>query len=154
MYQKITNDISIEDLTEIFYEFSKQRKWEDKYFPNQIAKALIIESAELLEIFQRKDNKESSNLIKNELIKRELSYEIVDILYYLLILARTSEIDLPKAIIEKLQQLEVRYPPSTSIPKSKGQTKNKEKKSLQKLHARSTNQSQPPRKTRKRKNKG
>lgn len=110
MNKHINNNITLEELRKVFFEFSRRRGWNKKYFPNQLAKALIIEAAELLEIFQRKDNRESRELLKNNKIKRDLSYEMVDVLYYLLMLMHVTDIDLKKAVYDKLAELEKRYP--------------------------------------------
>lgn len=110
MNKHVNNTITLEELRKVFFEFSNKREWHKKYFPNQLAKALIIEAAELLEIFQRRDNKESRELLKNKKIKKDLSYEMVDVLYYLLMLMHVTDIDLKKAVYDKLAELEERYP--------------------------------------------
>lgn len=100
-----------EELKDIFLTFSKRRGWEEKYFPNQLAKALVVEAAEVLEIFQRMDDVESTKMVQIKKVKQKISDEAVDVLYYLLMLTHVAKIDINEAVIEKLKKLEKRYPP-------------------------------------------
>lgn len=100
-----------EELKDIFLTFSKRRGWEEKYFPSQLAKALVVETAEVLEIFQRMDDAESTKVVQIKEVKEKIADEAVDVLYYLLMLTHVAKIDINDAVAEKLKKLEKRYPP-------------------------------------------
>lgn len=101
---------TIKELRKIFLNFSKERGWEKGYYPNQLAQSVAIEAAELLEQFQWKDNIQSCKSIKLHSHKKNISFEIVDILYYLLMLAEIMNIDVLHYVHLKLKELESRYP--------------------------------------------
>lgn len=107
---KTDKDTTIENLRKKFLKFSKERQWEKRYYPNQLAQSIAIEAAELLEEFQWKDNTQSCESINIETHKKSVSFEIVDILYYLLMLAETMDIDIIHYVDLKLKELEIRYP--------------------------------------------
>ena len=91
--------INIEDLTRMMNEFVALKGWYDEnstrpQTPQNIAISLSLESAEILEHFQWTDK------IKN---KEALASELADTALYLLQLASVSNIDLEKAILDKLE---------------------------------------------------
>lgn len=96
---------------EIIKEFIKQRDWEQFHDPKNLAISLNLESSEVLELFQwTKDNEINKNKITN------LKDELADVYYWLLLLADQYEIDIEKALEEKMKKNEEKYP----IDKSKG----------------------------------
>lgn len=91
------NGSSLKELTSMMNEFVKAKGWYDEsstkpQTPRNIASSLVIESSEVLEHFQWSD-------VFN---KRELEGELADVALYLLQLASICNIDLDKAIKEKL----------------------------------------------------
>ena len=95
----------------IIKEFIKQRDWEKFHDPKNLALSLNLESSEVLELFQwTKDNEINKNKITN------LKDELADVYYWLLLLADHYEIDIEKALEEKMKKNEEKYP----IDKSKG----------------------------------
>jgi dCTP diphosphatase len=105
---------TIQQLSDFFYAYSVERGWEAGYNPSFLAKSIVIEAAELLELFQKDDSKLAVTKLKDAKIKQDVSYEIVDILYYLLMLAKIGDIDITHATQEKLKELAKRYPPKES----------------------------------------
>jgi len=96
---------------EIIKEFIKQRDWEQFHDPKNLAISLNLESSEVLELFQwTKDNEINKNRVTN------LKDELADVYYWLLLLADHYEIDIEKALEEKMKKIEEKYP----IDKSKG----------------------------------
>ena len=63
--------------------------------PGNIAKSLVLESAEVLEHFQWQEN---------DFNKENLASELADVALYLFQLARICDIDLEKAILIKLDE--------------------------------------------------
>ena len=62
--------------------------------PRNLAISLSVEAAEILEHFQFQENAKDKN---------ELASELADVALYLLQLASVSEIDLEKAILDKIE---------------------------------------------------
>ncbi len=80
-------------------KYNLVRGW-NKLPPADIAKSIIIESAELLEHFQW----------SGEYDKSAVSTEVADIFIYLTTFCQRTEIDLQKAVLAKLAQNEKKYP--------------------------------------------
>ncbi|HLU04248.1 MAG TPA: nucleotide pyrophosphohydrolase [Advenella sp.] len=97
--------------------FAKARDWDQYHSPKNIAMALSVEAAELVEIFQWKTEAESAAL--NEQDQLAARHEIADVLLYLLTISRVLEIDILQAAQEKLQLNAQKYP----VQKSKGNAK-------------------------------
>ena len=96
---------------EIIKEFIKQRDWKQFHDPKNLAISLNLESSEVLELFQwTKDNEINKNKITN------LTDELADVYYWLLLLADHYDIDIESALEEKIKKNEKKYP----IDKSKG----------------------------------
>jgi NTP pyrophosphatase (non-canonical NTP hydrolase) len=88
--------------------FLEARGW-DTLRPSDLAKSIIIEAAELLEIFQWKsrtieETKENADDMKN--IRKELA----DVLIYCLELAVLLGLDVETIIMEKLAHTDKKYP--------------------------------------------
>src|SRR5690242_14356105 len=88
--------------------FRDARNWEQFHNPKDLAVSMVLEATEFLEHFQWK----SSDEIKSHLKKRgdEVSDELVDVLYWVLLIAHDMKIDLPKAFERKMVQNEAKYP--------------------------------------------
>lgn len=100
-------------------EFAAERDWDQYHSPKNLASALSVEAAELLEIFQWLTEAESKNIINNADDKQRVSEEIADIFLYLLRLADKMDIDLIEAANNKISLNAQKYP----ISKAKGNAK-------------------------------
>lgn len=88
--------------------FLKERGW-NKLRPADVAKSIIIEGAELLELFQWENL--SREKVKNNPKKvAEIREEIADILIYCIEMAALLRIDTERAVIEKLAHNAKKYP--------------------------------------------
>jgi NTP pyrophosphatase (non-canonical NTP hydrolase) len=105
-------DLSI--LQKLIVVFRDKRDWKKFHSPKNLAESLILEAGEVLEYFQWKNDEEINQYLKNN--KKAFSYELADVLNYLLLLANETDIDLEEALISKLKVNETKYP----IEKSKG----------------------------------
>jgi NTP pyrophosphatase (non-canonical NTP hydrolase) len=101
--------MKIKELQKLIASFRDERDWRQFHTPKNLAVSISIEAAELLEHFQWSDK------CKN---KKEIAYEMADVLAYLLLLADECDIDLEKAFLEKMKINEKKYP----IEKSKGKS--------------------------------
>lgn len=100
-----------EELTEALLKFRDERDWAQFHNPKDLALALNIEAAELLELFLWKDPSEA-NVDK---IKEELA----DVFSYAILLAEKYKLDIKEIILDKIQLNQAKYP----VDKAKGSAK-------------------------------
>lgn len=98
----------LEHLTRQLREFAAQRDWEQFHSPKNLAAALSVEAAEVLEHFQWLTEQESRSLPAER--REEVSLELADVLLYLLRLADGLEVNLLEAAKRKLAINAERYP--------------------------------------------
>ncbi|MBT4824074.1 nucleotide pyrophosphohydrolase [Candidatus Woesearchaeota archaeon] len=113
---KIKSSGNIKTITKKIIEFRDLRDWKQFHHPKDLAIGLSIEVGEILEHFRFKTNDEIKEYLKNSDDKKKLSHELADTLYFLLTLANETEINISKALHEKLEIIEKKYP----IEKCKG----------------------------------
>jgi dCTP diphosphatase len=99
---------SLQDLRAKINAFVTERDWAQFHTPKNLAMAMIVEAAELVEQFQWDTPQESQNLTPE---KREaVSHELADTFVYLLRLAEVLEIDLIDAANKKIALNALKYP--------------------------------------------
>lgn len=98
-------------------EFVAARDWGQFHSPKNLAMALIVEAAELVEHFQWLSEAESAALPPEKLAEVEL--ELADIQVYLISLAAKLEVDLLAAVDKKLLLNAQKYP----VDKARGNSK-------------------------------
>ena len=89
-------------------EFAQARAWEPYHTPKNLAMALAVEAAELLEPFQWLTAEQSRQLSAAQ--REAVRQEIADVLIYLTRLADLLEIDLLDAAADKLAINARKYP--------------------------------------------
>ena len=99
---------SLNQIKERLREFAGERDWDQFHSPKNLAMALIVEAAELVEHFQWLKEEESTSLPQNKLSEVEL--ELADILIYLIRLSDKLDIDLMGAVEKKIAINERKYP--------------------------------------------
>jgi len=103
---------SIESITPKLLEFRHQREWEQFHLPKDLSAAISIEAAELQELFLWRE-RETPEEIKQDQHRMELIRdEVADVLIYLIFLSHDLGIDLPEAILAKLEKNRKKYPES------------------------------------------
>jgi dCTP diphosphatase len=100
----------IEDLTTAIREFAQQRDWERFHTPKNLAMALSVEVAELVELFQWLNPEESAALVETPEGRAAIEDEIADIAIYLLRLADVMGVDIEGVVPEKLSVNSARFP--------------------------------------------
>jgi len=93
-------------------KFAIERDWEQFHTPKNLSMALSVEASELVEIFQWLRAEESISLDKKQ--TDAIKSEVADIAMYLLRFCSILEIDLEKAIEDKLVKNAEKYPVSLS----------------------------------------
>ncbi len=89
-------------------EFAEARAWERYHTPKNLAMALAVEAAELLEPFQWLTPEQSQALNADQ--REAVRQEIADVLIYLTRLADLLDIDLLDAAASKLEINARKYP--------------------------------------------
>jgi len=97
---------TVRALRERVAEFVHARDWEQYHRPTNLAKAISVEAAELLELFQWREDGEALGPAVRARIEEELS----DVVIYCLSLANAMGLDLSEAVVDKLRRNEARYP--------------------------------------------
>jgi dCTP diphosphatase len=105
---------SLAALRQALREFAAERDWDQFHTPKNLAAALSVEAAELLEHFQWLTAAESTQLSPEK--RAAVSEEIADVLLYLIRLADKLDVDVLAAARDKLVRNAEKYP----IEKSRG----------------------------------
>jgi NTP pyrophosphatase (non-canonical NTP hydrolase) len=97
-----------DDIKRKILEFRSQRDWERFHTPKNLAISLVLEASELLENFQWKKDGEIADMLQD---KHDcISDEIADIVIYLTYLCHDLKIDIEKAVGEKIEKNNRKYP--------------------------------------------
>lgn len=99
---------ALEVLREALAVFAREREWDGFHNPKNLAMALSVEVAELLEHFQWLTPAESDALQGAR--RQGVEEEMADVLLYLIRLADRLEIDLYAAALRKLEINRAKYP--------------------------------------------
>jgi len=106
--------MTIEKLQEKYAEFKERREWEKFHQPKNIAMSISIEAAELMELFQWKDNVSIEKIKDDEELMAGVREELADIILYSLSMAQRLDIDLSEAVEEKLEENRERFDEETA----------------------------------------
>lgn len=104
----------MQELIKKLRAFARDRDWEQFHSPKNLAMALSVEVAEVVEHFQWLTQEESNRLDPAKIA--EIRQEIGDVVIYLVRLADRLGIDPLQAAEEKMQINEKKYP----VEKAKG----------------------------------
>jgi dCTP diphosphatase len=95
-------------------EFARARDWEKFHDPKNLAMALTVEAAELMELFQWSTARESLEARSDDATLDSIREELADVLIYLLRLADVLAIDLDAAVRMKIDANAEKYPTGLS----------------------------------------
>jgi dCTP diphosphatase len=107
----------LSDLQQRIVNFRDARDWKQFHNPKDLAISLLLEASELLEHFQWKSADEMQQHVKDH--KADVSDELADVLYWVLLIAKDLDIDVLQAVSQKMDKNEAKYP----IAKAKGNHK-------------------------------
>lgn len=96
----------MKELRDKFREFNEERDWDQFHTPENLAKSISIEAAELLECFQWSDVYE----------KEAVCEELADVMSYCIMMADRLDVDLKEIVLDKLEKTKKKYP----VDKAKG----------------------------------
>jgi len=95
-------------LREAMRAFVREREWDRFHSPKNLAAALAVEAAELLEHFQWLTEVESESLPPER--REAVAHELADVLLYLVRLADRLDVDLLAAAQRKMALNAAKYP--------------------------------------------
>ena len=98
-------------------QFAAERDWDQFHSPKNLASALAVEAAELLERFQWLTEDQSRRLPPEELAK--VRDEMADVLNYLVRLADKLDVNLLEAARDKIEVNAQKYPVEKSRSSAK-----------------------------------
>jgi len=101
-------ELSLESLRLKLRQFAAERDWDQFHSPKNLASALSVEAAELLEPFQWLTEEQSRSLSPEKL--QAVRKEMADVLIYLVRLADKLDVDLLQAAREKIVENAAKYP--------------------------------------------
>ena len=102
--------MDIEELQKKLRAFAAARDWQRYQTPKNLAMAMVVEAAELVEIFQWSTAEESMAIQQDAARHQHLGEEIADVLLYLVQIADHSGIDIAAAVERKLALNVVKHP--------------------------------------------
>lgn len=98
-------------------EFAAARGWEPYHTPKNLAVALSVEAAELVEIFQWLTPEQSARVMEEPESAHRVADEVADVLAYLLQFCEVLGVDVLDALAAKIERNELRFPvPGTPTP--------------------------------------
>ncbi|XP_007536235.1 dCTP pyrophosphatase 1 [Erinaceus europaeus] len=101
---------TLEDIRRLHAEFAAERDWDQFHQPRNLLLALVGEVGELAELFQWKPDEEASPQAWTPREQAALQEELSDVLIYLVALAARCRVDLPRAVLSKMDLNRRRYP--------------------------------------------
>ena len=104
----------LRDLRDELRAFAAERDWDQFHSPRNLATALAVEAAELLEPFQWLSDEQGRDLPPET--RAAVEEELADVLLYLIRLADRLDVDLVAAARAKIAKNAVKYP----VAKSRG----------------------------------
>lgn len=105
-------------LTQTLREFARERDWDRYHTPKNLAMAMSVEMAELVEHFQWLSAEESQNIAQDAAKLTAVGEEMADVLLYLVRMADIVGVDLEKAALRKIGLNAIKYPPVPQKAKS------------------------------------
>lgn len=106
----MTDDATrIKELKDKIKDFINERDWGKYHHPKELAISIAIEAAELLEIFQWDEKKDTQDIKNDKEIMTRIEEEAADVMMYILSLSNQLNFDLSQAILTKLEKNRVKY---------------------------------------------
>jgi NTP pyrophosphatase (non-canonical NTP hydrolase) len=101
---------TIDSLKDAVRRFAEERRWEPYHCPKNLAMALAVEAAELMEPYRWLECEESRRLTDTTQARQAVAEEMADVAILLLNMSTSTGIDLSEAITSKLVKNAEKYP--------------------------------------------
>ncbi len=108
--ENFDNKTNISKLRQLAQDFVDERDWNKYHNPKDLAISIAIEAAELMEIFQWRGQEEVEKISSDEDKLLRIKEELADVMILCLNMANTLDIELSKAIVEKIEKNKAKYP--------------------------------------------
>ena len=102
--------IDTNQIAESLRNFATERDWNQFHTPKNLATSIVVESAELLELFQWSRGQSGWEELADQKLKGRAAEELADILIYAIRFADLARIDLQEAILSKISHNAAKYP--------------------------------------------
>jgi NTP pyrophosphatase (non-canonical NTP hydrolase) len=110
MHDKNDNTTSVAELKTLVDDFVRERDWSQFHSPKNLAMALAIEAAELMEHFQWIEVADSREVANHPEKLAAAAEEIADVLAYTLAMANSMGVDLSATLHAKMIKNAQKYP--------------------------------------------
>jgi NTP pyrophosphatase (non-canonical NTP hydrolase) len=104
------SDTRISELRDAWARFVAAREWNQFHSPKNLAMALAVEAAELMEHFLWVDNDASHEVARSPEVREAIADEIADVTGAVLALCNALGLDLSDAVRNKMAKNELKYP--------------------------------------------
>jgi NTP pyrophosphatase (non-canonical NTP hydrolase) len=101
---------TLADLRRRIAVFIAARDWEQFHTPKNLSASIAIEAAELLEHFQWLTDEQAEAAMQDGEKLAAVVDELADVVIYALSLANAMDVDVSKAVLDKLERNEERFP--------------------------------------------
>ncbi|MCD6045510.1 MAG: hypothetical protein K0R48_673 [Gammaproteobacteria bacterium] len=102
--------IETDKLKKILAHFADIRDWKKYHSPKNLSMAIAAEAGELLEIFQWMSESESLTIQHFSEVKEKVSFELADIVLYIIRIADLLDINLNESLYNKIAVNNDKYP--------------------------------------------
>jgi NTP pyrophosphatase (non-canonical NTP hydrolase) len=109
--------MNLSELQADLRHFAAERDWQPFHTPKNLSTALMVEAAELAEVFQWMTPEESQIAHQDAGSKQRIGEEVADVLLYLLQVADRCQIDIVQAVKDKLVRNALKYPATRAVPR-------------------------------------
>ncbi len=100
----------LQAIRDVVREFVRERNWQQFHSPKNLAMALAIEAAELMEHFQWLTVEESRDVAQSPEKLEAIGEEIADVFCYTLALVNELQLDLSETFLKKMAKNRAKYP--------------------------------------------
>ena len=105
----------IKQLRDKVREFVNERDWNRYHHPKELAISIVIEAAELLEIFQWDEKMDIQKMKDDEKTMGKIRDEVADVMTYILCLSNQLDLDLSEIVLTKLEKNRTKYDKNTVL---------------------------------------
>lgn len=98
--------LDLAQINRAFRELAARKAWQAYHTPKNLAAAVAVEAAELLENFQWLSDEQAAALKYDVDAKVKVADEVADVLMYLVELCARLEIDIADAVAQKIRKNE------------------------------------------------
>jgi len=105
----------IKQLRDEVKKFVNERDWNRYHHPKELAISIVIEAAELLEIFQWDEKMDIQKIKDDEKTMSKIKDEVADVMTYILCLSNQLDLDLSEIVLAKLEKNRTKYDKNTVL---------------------------------------